>query len=131
MAFCNCRGDLYYIDWEDNQIKSVKGTGVPETKAINWEAVTGVIGTDSPDKKYISRLDVRMLLEVGAKASFYVEYDSSGEWEFLFDMTGVKLKSFYVPIRPQRCDHMRLKIIGVGDAKIYSICKTIEWGSDM
>lgn len=130
-AFCNCRGDLYYIDWNGNQIKSVKGTGVLETKNINWEAVTGVIGTDSPDKKYISRLDVRMLLEVGAKASFYVEYDSSGEWEFLFDMTGVKLKSFYVPIRPQRCDHMRLKIMGVGDAKIYSICKTIEWGSDV
>lgn len=131
IAFCNCRGDLYYIDWADNQIKTVRGTGVTETKAINWEAVTGVIGTDSPDKKYISRLDVRMLLEVGAKASFYVEYDSSGEWEFLFDMTGVKLKSFSVPIRPQRCDHLRLKIMGVGDAKIYSICKTIEWGSDL
>lgn len=131
IAFCNCRGDLYYIDWADNQIKTVRGTGVTETKAINWEAVTGVIGTDSPDKKYISRLDVRMLLEVGAKASFYVEYDSSGEWEFLFDMTGVKLKSFSVPIRPQRCDHLRLKIMGVGDTKIYSICKTIEWGSDL
>jgi hypothetical protein len=128
--FCNCRGDLYYIDYADKQIKTVKGTGIPETLPIKWEAVTGIIGTDSPDKKYISRMDVRMSLKVGAKASFYAEYDSSGEWEHLFTMDGVKLRSFAVPIRPQRCDHMRLKIIGSGEAKIYSICKTIEQGSD-
>jgi hypothetical protein len=131
LDFCNCRGDLYFIDYADNQIKAVKGTGVKDTKAIKWEAVTGIIGTDSPDKKYISRLDVRMLLDVGTRVNFYVEYDSSGEWKHLFSMDGVSLQSFAVPIRPQRCDHLRLKITGEGDAKIYSICKTIEWGSDM
>lgn len=131
VAFCNCRGDLYYIDYADNQIKTVRGTGIPETAPIKWSATTGVIGTDSPDKKYISRMDVRMSLEVGARATFYAEYDSSGEWEHLFTMTGTKLGSFAVPIRPQRCDHMRLRIIGNGDAKIYSICKTIEQGSDI
>jgi hypothetical protein len=128
--FCNCRGDLYYIDYADNQIKTIKGTGVKEIKPIRWEAVTGVMGTDSPDKKYISRLDVRMKLEVGARVTFYAEYDSSGTYEHLFSMTGKSLQSFAVPIRPQRCDHMRLKIVGEGDAKIYSICKTVEWGSD-
>ena len=130
--FCNCRGDLYYIDYADNQIKTVRGTqGVLEDKPIEWEAVTGIIGTDSPDKKYISRMDVRMSLVVGARASFFCEYDSSGEWEHLFTMDGVKLRSFAVPIRPQRCDHLRLKIIGSGEAKIFSICKTIEQGSDV
>jgi len=129
--FCNCRGDLYFIDYADNQIKTVKGTGAKETEAIKWQAVTGIIGTDSPDKKYISRMDVRMSLVVGARASFYIEYDSSGEWEYLFTMDGIRLRSFAVPIRPQRCDHMRLKIVGNGEAKIYSICKTIEQGSDV
>lgn len=127
--FCNCRGDLYYIDYADNQIKTVKGTGVLETAPIKWQAVTGIMGTDSPDKKYISRIDVRMSLQVGARVGFYAEYDSSGEWEYLFTMTGKDLRSFSVPVRPQRCDHMRLKIIGTGDAKVFSICKTIEQGS--
>ncbi len=136
MAFCNCRGDLYYIDYGDEHgqrsIKTVRGTqGDPESEPIAWEAVTGIIGTDSPDKKYISRMDVRMSLVVGARASFFVEYDSSGEWEHLFSMDGIKLRSFAVPIRPQRCDHLRLKIIGSGEAKIFSICKTIEQGSDV
>ena len=131
MAFCNCRGDLYYIDHADNAIKTVRGTGARETAPIKWEAVTGVIGTDSPDKKYISRMDVRMSLAVGTRVSFYAEYDSSGEWNHLFTMDGVKLRTFAVPIRPQRCDHLRLKIVGNGEAKIYSICKTIEQGSDV
>jgi hypothetical protein len=129
--FCNCRGDLYYIDYADNQIKTVRGTGVLETEPIAWEAVTGIIGTDSPDKKYISRMDVRMSLVVGARASFFCEYDSSGEWEHLFTMDGINLRSFAMPIKPQRCDHLRLKIIGSGEAKIFSICKTIEQGSDV
>ena len=129
--FCNCRGDLYYIDHADNQIKTVKGTGVTETDTITWEAITGIIGTDSPDKKYISRLDVRMALQVGTRVVFSVEYDSSGEWEYLFMMAGTSLRSFAVPIRPKRCDHLRLRIEGIGDAKIYSICKTVEQGSDV
>ena len=128
--FCNCRGDLYFIDYADNQIKTVRGTGVTENASIRWNAITGVIGTDSPDKKYISRMDVRMSLEVGARVGFYAEYDSSGEWEYLFTMTGTKLGSFSVPIIPHRCDHLRLKIDGIGEAKIYSICKTVEQGSD-
>jgi hypothetical protein len=130
-SFCNCRGDLYYIDHADNNIKTVRGTGATETAPIKWQAVTGILGTDSPDKKYISKMDVRMSLAVGARVSFFAEYDSSGEWEHLFTMDGVKLRTFAVPIRPQRCDHMRLKIVGNGEAKIYSICKTIEQGSDV
>ena len=129
--FCNCRGDLYFIDYADNQIKTVKGTGVLETAEIEWEATTGVIGTDDPDKKYISRLDVRMSLKVGTRVYFYVEYDSTGKWEHLFTMTGMTLQSFTVPVRPKRCDHLRLRIEGTGEAKIYSICKTTEQGSEL
>lgn len=129
--FCNCRGDLYYIDYADRQIKTVRGTGLVDDTPIKWSAVTGIIGTDSPDKKYISRLDVRMSLEFGTRVMFFIEYDSCGEWEHLFTMTGTKLGSFPVPIQPQRCDHMRIKIIGTGEAKVFSICKTIEQGSDV
>lgn len=131
VSFCTYKGDLYYIDYADKQIKTVKGTGVLEVDPVKWEAVTGIIGTDSPDKKYISRMDVRMSLSSGSRVSFYVEYDSSGEWEYLFAMDGIKLRTFPVPIRPKRCDHLRLRIVGLGDAKIYSICKTVEWGSDV
>jgi len=131
LAFCNFRGDLYYIDGADKKIKSVLGSGTPDTSPVKWMAETGIIGTDSPDKKYISRLDVRMYLDMGTRVFFYIQYDSSGAWEHLFTMNGDRLRSFAVPIRPRRCDHLRLRIEGEGGANIYSICKTIEQGSDI
>lgn len=131
MQFCNSRGELYYIDCHDMQIKTVLGTGTRDTAPIKWEAVTGIIGTDSPDKKYISRLDVRMHIPLKSRVMFFIEYDSDGHWQYLFAMTGTNLKSFPVPIKPLRCDHLRLKIVGEGEAKIFSICQTTEQGSDL
>ncbi len=129
-AFCAYDGDLYFIDYADNKIKTVRGTGVAETETVRWEAVTGSIGIDRPDKKYISRIDIRMSLSVGARVFFYASYDDGESWEHLFTMTGTSLRSFAVPARPKRCDHMRLRAEGYGEAKIYSICKTVEEGSD-
>lgn len=131
LDFCTYRGELYYIDAKNNQIKTILGSGTPDKSPINWMAESGIIGTDLPDKKYISRLDVRMKLTVGTRVYFYIEYDSCGQWEHLFTMTGIKLQSFPISIRPRRCDHMRIRIEGDGEAKIFSICKTIEQGSDV
>ena len=131
VEFCACRGDLYYIDYADKQIKTVRGTGDSHESTVKWSAETGIMGTDSPDKKYISRIDIRMSLKIGTRVFFYVQYDSSGEWEHIFTMQGTNLRSFAVPIRPQRCDHLRLRIDGTGEAKIFSICKTTETGSDI
>ena len=129
-AFCSCRGELYYIDHKDRYIKTMFGTGTVDSRKVKWMAETGVIGVDHPDKKYISKLNVRMSLEMGSKVTFFIQYDSLPNWEYLFRMEGVSLKSFTVPIRPKRCDHMRIRIEGEGEAKIYSISKTIEQGSD-
>ena len=80
--------------------------------------------------KYISRLTVRLSLEEEATADFYIQYDSIGHWDKLCTVEGTHLRSYAVPIRPRRCDHFRLRIQGQGDAKIYSMTKTIEQGSD-
>lgn len=130
-AFCSCQNELYYIDHADNKIKTVFGSGDEDTSQVPWMAETGVIGVSMPDKKYISRLVVRMSLGLGSRVYFYAQYDSSGEWEYVCTMRGTTLRSFPVPIRPKRCDHFRLRIVGEGDAKIFSVTKTIEQGSDV
>ena len=129
-CFCSCREEMYFIDHADKKIRTVFGGGTKDTKTVEWMAETGVIGVDSPDKKYLSRLTVRMWLDIGTQVYFFVQYDSGGEWEHLFTMTGNSLRSFAVPIRPKRCDHLRIRIVGEGDARIYSIAKVIEEGSD-
>jgi hypothetical protein len=128
--FCAYGGELYYIDCATGQIRTVKGTGERDEAPIRWSATTGIIGMGSPDKKYVSRMDVRMKIDVGASVSFFAEYDSSGEYEYLCTLKGKQLQSFSVPIRPKRCDHFRLRIVGTGEAKILSICKTMEKGGE-
>lgn len=129
-AFCSCNDDIYFIDHSDNNIKTLLGSGTKESEEVDWFAETGVLGTSIPDKKYISRINVRMSLGIGTKIMFYAQYDSCGEWEHLTTITGTNLRSFTVPIRPKRCDHFRFRIEGIGEAKIFSISKIIEQGSD-
>ena len=130
LCFCSCRDEMYFIDRTDKKIKTICGSGTTEDDPIEWMAETGVIGTSMPDKKYVSNLVVRMSLTPDSSVTFYAEYDSDGEWVKISSVDGTSLRSFSMPIRPQRCDHFRLRIEGVGEAKIYSIAKTIEEGSD-
>ena len=128
--FCSCRGELYYVDNADKYIKTMFGSGEKERSKVEWMAETGIIGTDHPDKKYISKLNIRMSLDISSRIFVYIQYDSEDKWDFLFRMDGSSLRTFTVPIKPKRCDHMKLRIEGEGDAYIYSISKTIEQGSD-
>jgi hypothetical protein len=130
-GFCSHRGELYFIDLADNKIKSVLGSGTPEEGEIEWMAETGIMGTDMPDKKYVSRVLLRLMLSIRSTVHIFVQYDSVGEWEYVTMVTGTVLKTFSVPIKPRRCDHFRLRFVGKGDAKLYSITKTIEQGSDI
>lgn len=128
-CFCSCRGELYAIS--GGKILTMLGSGTKDTEPVEWMAQTGPIGTDTPDMKYISRLTVRMSMEVGAKVRFLAQYDSMGDWKQICSITGTNLRSFSVPIQPRRCDHFRLRIEGEGEARIYSITKTIEQGSEL
>ena len=128
-CFCSCRGDLYAIT--GNNIITMLGSGVQDVADVEWMVETGEIGISSPDMKYISRLTVRLMLEPDATCAFYAKYDFSEEWEYMFTLTGSNLRSFSIPIRPKRCDHMKLRIEGVGVAKIHSFTKTIEQGSEL
>ena len=129
--FCSCRDELYYIEDAGTAIRTMMGSGTLDQAPVKWMAETGVIGVSSPDKKYVSRLNVRLSLTVGTKIRFFVQYDSSGEWEILYETVGTRLRSFSIPMRPRRCDHLKLRMVGEGEAKIYSITKTIEQGSDV
>lgn len=130
-SFCSSKGELYAIPEGGGKILTMFGGGAPDTAAVQWMAETGVLTTDMPDKKYIGRMNIRMALVPGSTVSFFAQYDSIGAWYPLGTVSGSSLRTFTFPIKPRRCDHFRLRIEGKGDAKIYSITKTIEQGSDI
>lgn len=133
--FCKHGDDLYYVDADDNRIKSVYGSHLYEDadndteSAFDWSVESGNISYDIPESKFIGAINVRATLGNGSRMSFYVQYDD-GEWIESFDMVGYGQKSFNVPVIPVRCDHFRYRISGHGECKIHSINKRWEKGSD-
>lgn len=109
---------------------SLAGWSVEE--AVEWEAVTGLIGLDVPEQKYFNRLICRLEISEGATVNVFVEYNSSGEWRHLESLTAQKNYGTAFPINPDyRCDHFRLKLTGTGDVKIYSLTFNLETGSEI
>ena len=131
LSFAAWQGELYAMDGDTGKIVAMLGSVGEREEKVSWMAQTGIMGTDMPERKYISRINVRMSMDVGGRARFFVQYDSIGSWEHLGTVNVTSLKSFSIPIRPRRCDHLRLRVEGVGEARVYSITKTIETGSDL
>ena len=134
-SFCYAENALFLLtnneDCHSQSFYKVTRSGTNGTKEQNfdWFVETGEIGIQLPEAKYVSKLNVRMLLEEGGTVSFYAMYDFEDEWVHICTIPSMKLQSVEIPIRPRRCDHMKLRIEGEGGAKIYSITKTIERGS--
>ena len=130
-------GDELYVK-SGNQIIALNGTtGTPESK-VEWLADSGVIaymqgvkGLGVQPVRYVSRFSIRLKMEKGAKLKVFIEYDSSGEWVYSGEVLVRDINSFVLPIRPRRCDHMRLRLSGEGAVQIFSIARVLERGSDV
>ena len=122
-------GISLYTASSDEVLDLTGQTGTPEGQ-VSWRAVTGDL-VESPERKYISRLTLRMSLEPGSRVDIYARYDHEEGLTKLGTAYGRKLGSFSLPVRPRRCDHLQLELRGKGAAKIYSITKTFSEGSEL
>lgn len=129
--FCAYQNELYCVPEGGTHIVTMLGSGLPGESRVLWMVETGDMGLSMPDMKYISRLNLRFSLEEGADVTISAAYDGSDVWEHLYSAGSTHLRSFTIPIRPKRCDHMRLKLEGTGPVKLYSITKSVEQGSDI
>ena len=130
-AFASFAGELYAIDANRNRILALLGSGAPLEEQVSFLAQTGELGLTSAEMKYISRITLRLRVAPGATVDVYAQYDLSENWEHLCHIRGTGLTSFSVPVRPRRCDFLRLQLKGRGDCKLYAMTKTIEQGSDV
>lgn len=123
-------GDELYAQAQ-NRIIALNGTeGSPETD-FEWAAETGIQYYSYPDKKYVSRYNIRLFVGENATMQMFIEYDSSGVWNFAGNVKLPHTGNITIPMRPRRCDHMRLRLEGRGDVRIFSITRVLEQGSDV
>lgn len=130
LGFAQLDNSLYSIVNDGSIYDLQAADGVIESAKVEWMWQTGMMGYEYTGKKYISRLNIRMQLLADSEIKIYIEYDSSGNWELKGKLKGKSVKTFLLPVIPHRCDHFRIKLVGKGDAKIYSFSKIFEGGSD-
>lgn len=131
MMFAQVDDDLLYIDeWTNNIVSMFGKSGVAEA-SVPFEAVTGIIGYEQKDHKYISRFNIRARVPADGSFRVFLRYDSVGDWVEAGSVTGAGLvRSVMMPVRPRRCDHFEMKLTGTNDVRIFSIAKVLEVGSD-
>lgn len=124
-----CGGEIYAI--ADNKLLALTGKEGMLEPPVHWYAETGIQYYEYPDKKYVSRYNLRLKMDKSSRLKILIEYDSDGNWipsgEIFYSGTG----TVTVPIRPRRCDHMRLRLEGRGNFRLFSIARYLEMGSDM
>ena len=117
------------VDGDTHDILTVKPGTNPEG-AVTWMCETGNIGMESPDRKYITRLTVKLSAELGSKVRVSILYDSVGTWKQIFATEMAGVRPVTVPILPMPCDHFKLRIEGKGPCRIYNITKTMREGAE-
>lgn len=127
---CSCREELYCAT-EDGRILAMLGSGQQMEEKVPWMFETGILGSGLAEKKHLVKLNVRLVLEPGSSMNILAQYDSVGPWHDLGYITGTDLRSFLIPVKPRRCDHLRLRMEGEGKVMIFSIHKSYTIGSDV
>lgn len=98
---------------------------------FEWGFETGVWGLYLPENKYYSNIVIRASGSQGARIRVYFQFDSDGVWREQYGGRIEKTGSFMLPFITPRCDHMRVKVEGKGDIKIFSISRKVHQGSEL
>lgn len=97
-----------------------------DEESLAWEMETGVLGLDTPNQKYISRIQLRIYYEGSLKIE--IAYDN-GDYSIVHESESDHLRSITVPIKVKRNDHFRIRLSGVGQTRLYSFGYETEEGS--
>lgn len=129
LHFAQMDDDLYCIDHRGNLIAMYGTEGTPE-ELIWWSADTSIIGFEYPEQMRLSRYNIRLDLPEGSTMDVYVQYDSSGDWMHVHHMEGDGLGSILIPVIPRRCDHLQIRMEGIGQARIYTFTKKLTFAGE-
>lgn len=127
--FARVGDELYCIS--DRAMWALLGSEGEREPFVSWHAETGMLYYQMPDRKYVSRYNLRLYMQEGAEIDVYLMYDSSGEWVRQGRIRMKGTRTVTLPIRPRRCDHLRMKLVGRGEVRLYSIARILSIGSDV
>lgn len=139
--FIEASNDLYIAPTYVNDVLYLLGYGrhlnetnnITEEGDLDFYAESGIIGKESMQHKYISKLLFKMHLSFGAAIQIYLKYDYEEDWNMVYSNSNTddKPEVLKVPIIPRRHEHLRYKIEGTGDVIVYGIEYDVSEGSEL
>lgn len=102
--------------YEDLSIRKYRG---PAEEEIEWFLETGNLGLDTPNQKYISRIQLR--IDYSGSLEIGIAYDNDEEYKTVHTSECDHMRSITVPIKVKRSDHFRIRLSGVGQMRLYSL----------
>lgn len=129
--FAQYADDLYALN-ADGEIIAMTGTEGDLEETVFWEAVTGIMGWEYTDHKFATRYNIRAQLAANAQIRAEIQYNSKGQWFDKMDLSNKSstTRTQLMPVYPHRCDHLRMRLAGRGEVKIYSIARVLTSGGD-
>ena len=92
---------------------------------LNFELVTGDIGVDGAEDRYISRLTLRLDAACPSTVEVAASYDG-GPWETVASLAAQASRRCYdLPFIPRRHSTLRLRLRGKGQITLRSMAKTL------
>ena len=124
-----CFLDADCVVWMGGNIRSIPDGEKEENvfSMVEW----GDFVENNPNKKGVSKLQLRIELDEGATFDLLIQYDSSGEWLPVRTIKSTRKRGYYLPVIPRRCDHFRLRAEAVGGWCLYSLVRESYSGSEM
>ncbi len=130
-GFCRCGADLFFLCEKEGEsrVYSVSEVeGFEKEEGFDWMCESAKIGFDTPDRKYVSSVNVRIDCPYDSSCEIFFEYDGDGVWHRQSAFHGSD-SAHFVRLRPERCDFFRIRFEGVGDCTIRSVTRTLESSS--
>ena len=102
--------------------------GDSATEIPRYMLESGEIGFETPDRRFLCRLDMRVRLEFGAALNVWIQYDSDGRWHSVAQIFGTHVtpRIETLNVLPRRCEHFKYRVTGRGDFRLYSVTKMYE-----
>ena len=131
---CSCEmastgGQLYLWDgsalWAADPGREAAGqSGTGTEQEVPFELVTGDLGMDSPEERYLTRLTLRLDAACRSRLVVEMSYDG-GPWEEAAARTleGPR-RCLDLPLVPRRCGSLRLRLRGSGQITLRSLAKS-------
>ena len=120
-------GKICFLNSADNKIYSCNEVDAEED--FNWMVTLGETTELTSKKKGYVRFYLNAELDDNASLDIYLNYDRKG-WVKVHTVRGTNRKSIKIPIIPERCDYLSIKIEGYGKGKVYSLTKEVQMRGD-